>query len=86
MAGPNGERMENKGIWLEIDPLCRLVFTDAFTEGFVPAAEPFMTGVVERPGRTARQDAVYLERAPRQRGSGCQTSPHGMGSGLERCR
>ena len=47
MAGPNGERMENKGIWLEIDPLCRLVFTDAFTEGFVPAAEPFMTGVVE---------------------------------------
>jgi uncharacterized protein YndB with AHSA1/START domain len=47
MAGPNGERMENKGMWLEIAPMRRLVFTDAFTEGFVPAAQPFMTGVVE---------------------------------------
>jgi uncharacterized protein YndB with AHSA1/START domain/uncharacterized glyoxalase superfamily protein PhnB len=47
MAGPNGERMELKGMWLEIEPMQRLVFTDAFTEGFVPAPEPFMTGVVE---------------------------------------
>jgi uncharacterized glyoxalase superfamily protein PhnB/uncharacterized protein YndB with AHSA1/START domain len=47
MAGPNGERVENKGMWLEIEPMRRLVFTDAFTEGFVPAAQPFMTGVVE---------------------------------------
>jgi uncharacterized protein YndB with AHSA1/START domain/uncharacterized glyoxalase superfamily protein PhnB len=47
MAGPKGERMENKGMWLEVEPMRRLVFTDAFTEGFVPAAQPFMTGVVE---------------------------------------
>ena len=47
MAGPNGERVELKGMWLEIEPMCRLVFTDAFTEGFVPSPEPFMTGVVE---------------------------------------
>jgi uncharacterized protein YndB with AHSA1/START domain len=46
-AGPNGERMENKGIWLEIEPMRRLVFTDAFTEGFMPAPQSFMTGVVE---------------------------------------
>lgn len=46
MAGPNGERMEGRGIWLEIEPMRRLVFTDAFTESFVPAPEPFMTGVV----------------------------------------
>jgi uncharacterized glyoxalase superfamily protein PhnB/uncharacterized protein YndB with AHSA1/START domain len=46
MAGPNGERMENKGMWLEVEPMRRLVFTDAFSEGFVPAAESFMTGVV----------------------------------------
>lgn len=46
MAGPNGERVESKGMLLAIEPLRRLVFTDAFTEGFVPAAEPFMTGVV----------------------------------------
>ncbi len=52
MAGPNGERVHGKGIWLEVEPMRRLVFTDAFTEGFVPAPEPFMTGVV------ALQDAA----------------------------
>ncbi|MCW5965511.1 MAG: SRPBCC domain-containing protein [Bryobacterales bacterium] len=46
MEGPNGERIENQGIWLEIEPMRRLVFTDAFTEGYVPAAEPFITAVV----------------------------------------
>lgn len=47
MAGPNGERMENRGVFLEIVPQTRLVFTDAFTEGFVPSPERFMTGRVE---------------------------------------
>jgi uncharacterized protein YndB with AHSA1/START domain/uncharacterized glyoxalase superfamily protein PhnB len=46
MEGPSGERIENKGIWLEIAPIHRLVFTDAFTEAYVPAAEPFLTAVV----------------------------------------
>lgn len=46
-AGPDGERMENKGIWLEVVPETRLVFTDFFTEGFVPQGEGFMTGYVE---------------------------------------
>lgn len=47
MGGPNGERLDCKGIWLEIEPMRRLVFTDAFSEGFVPAPEPFLTTVVE---------------------------------------
>ena len=47
MAGPNGERFEGQGMWLAIEPMTRLVFTDAYTEGFVPTAQPFMTGVVE---------------------------------------
>jgi uncharacterized protein YndB with AHSA1/START domain/uncharacterized glyoxalase superfamily protein PhnB len=47
MAGPGGEDIAGEGIWLEIAPMRRLVFTDAFTEGFVPTPEPFMTGVVE---------------------------------------
>lgn len=47
MAGPNGERFENLGMWLAVEPLHKLVFTDAYTEGFVPTAQPFMTGVVE---------------------------------------
>ncbi|WP_246156602.1 SRPBCC domain-containing protein [Aquicoccus porphyridii] len=46
MAGPEGERIDSKGIWLEVEPMRRLVFTDFFTEGFVPAPEPFMTAVV----------------------------------------
>ena len=47
MAGPSGERFEGQGMWLAIEPMCRLVFTDAYTEGFVPTAQPFMTGVVQ---------------------------------------
>ena len=47
MAGPNGERFEGLGMWLTIEPIRRLVFTDAYTEGFVPTAQPFMTGVVQ---------------------------------------
>lgn len=47
MQGPTGERMENQGVWLEIVPQRRLTFTDAYSEGFVPTASPFMTGFVE---------------------------------------
>lgn len=46
-AGPNGERMENVGSFLEIVPLHRLVFTDAFSEDFVPRPDSFMTGFVQ---------------------------------------
>lgn len=46
-AGPDGERMENTGMWLEIVPETRLVFTDFFSEGYVPQGEGFMTGYVE---------------------------------------
>jgi uncharacterized protein YndB with AHSA1/START domain len=45
--GPNGERHDNKGVFLEICPLERLIFTDAFSEGFIPKdGAPFMTGFV----------------------------------------
>lgn len=47
MAGPNGERFEGLGMWLAIEPMHKLVFTDAYTEGFVPTPQPFMTGVVQ---------------------------------------
>ena len=45
--GPQGERMPLTGIFLEIVPQERLVFTDAYSEGFFPRAESFMTGTVE---------------------------------------
>ncbi|MEY8842090.1 SRPBCC family protein [Cribrihabitans sp. XS_ASV171] len=43
----DGNRMENEGVWLEIAEGRRLVFTDAYTEGWKPAPEPFMTAIVE---------------------------------------
>jgi uncharacterized protein YndB with AHSA1/START domain len=45
--GPAGERNNNHGVCLEITPMERLIFTDAFAEGFVPKdGAPFMTGFV----------------------------------------
>lgn len=47
MEGPNNARVDSKGVWLEVVPYSRLVFTDAFTEGFVPTADPFLTWFME---------------------------------------
>ena len=38
--------MPGHGVYLEVIPNRRLVFTDAFTQGWVPADKPFMTGIV----------------------------------------
>lgn len=46
-AGPAGERHDNKGMVLSVEPKSRLVFTDGYSEGFVPAPKHFMTGFVE---------------------------------------
>jgi len=47
MNGPNGEEVANPGIYLEVVPNKRIVFTDAFTSAWVPSQKPFMVGVVE---------------------------------------
>lgn len=41
-----GTLMENKGVYLEVIDQEKLVFTDAYTEGWKPAPEPFMTAIV----------------------------------------
>lgn len=46
-AGPAGERHDHKGMYLSVEPMTRLVFTDGYREGFVPAPKHFMTGFVE---------------------------------------
>lgn len=46
MRSPEGQEFPNPGIYLEIVPNERLVFTDAFTPGFIPAGEPFMVAVI----------------------------------------
>lgn len=42
----DGKVMEYKGIDLEVIENEKLVFTDAYTEGWKPAPDPFMTAIV----------------------------------------
>lgn len=42
----DGAVMENKGVYLEVIPNEKLVFTDAYTEGWKPAPDPFMTAII----------------------------------------
>ena len=46
MHGPNGEVVPNEGVYLEVVPERRIVFTDAFQAGWKPAG-PFMVGLFE---------------------------------------
>ena len=41
-----GNVMDNQGVYLEVVPQQKLVFTDAYTEGWKPAPDPFMTAIV----------------------------------------
>ncbi|WGW05239.1 SRPBCC family protein [Tropicibacter oceani] len=43
----NGQEMPNSGVYLEVIPGQRLVFTDAYTEGWKPAPDPFMTAILD---------------------------------------
>jgi uncharacterized protein YndB with AHSA1/START domain len=46
MAGPDGTEMPNPGVYLEVVPNERLVFTDAYTEAWQPSQKPFMTVIL----------------------------------------
>jgi uncharacterized protein YndB with AHSA1/START domain len=43
MRGPDGNEFPNRGVYLEVVPNERLVFTDAYTEAWAPSQKPFMT-------------------------------------------
>ena len=38
--------MENNGVYLEVIPNEKLVFTDAYVRAWVPSEKPFMTGTI----------------------------------------
>lgn len=42
MRGPDGTQVPAAGVYLEVDPGARIVFTDAFTDAWTPSAKPFM--------------------------------------------
>jgi uncharacterized protein YndB with AHSA1/START domain len=47
MRSPEGQEVANPGIWLEVVPNRKLVFTDAFGPGWIPKdGAPFMIGEV----------------------------------------
>ena len=55
MNGPNGEEIDSTGVFLEIAPGERLVFTDAYVEAWEPSPKPFMTATIalaDAPGGT----------------------------------
>lgn len=46
MRGPNGEESPQEGVYLEVVPLERIVFTDAFRAGWHPQG-PFIVGIMD---------------------------------------
>lgn len=46
MRGPDGTEMPNPGVYLEVVPGERLVFTDAYVSAWEPSAKPFVTGIL----------------------------------------
>jgi uncharacterized protein YndB with AHSA1/START domain len=65
-----GQVMDNRGVWLEVVPEERLVFTDAYTAGWKPAPEPFMTAILtlaDLGGGRTRYVAVARHRSPETR-------------------
>ncbi|MGK7654290.1 SRPBCC family protein [Roseovarius sp. B08] len=43
----DGHLMDNKGVYLEVVEMERLVFTDTYTEGWAPVPDPFMTAILD---------------------------------------
>jgi uncharacterized protein YndB with AHSA1/START domain len=66
----DGNVMDNKGVYLDIVPQEKLVFTDAYTEGWKPAPEPFMTAMLilgDAPGGGTTYTAIARHRNPETR-------------------
>ena len=56
MRSPEGQECPNPGIYLEVVPNEKIVFTDAYTGAWEPSEKPFMTGILTfedaGPGKT----------------------------------
>lgn len=68
----DGTEMANTGVWLEVVPKTRLVFTDAYAEGWAPAPDPFMTAILDftdAPGGGTTYTATARHRSPEARKS-----------------
>ena len=59
MRDTEGNEFSNRGVYLEVVPNERLVFTDAYTQAWQPSAKPFMTVILtfEEEGGSTRYTA-----------------------------
>lgn len=67
-----GAEMENSGVFLEIIPMTKLVFTDSYSEGWKPAADPFMTALLllaDTPSGGTRYTAIARHRSSEAKAS-----------------
>lgn len=46
MRSPEGQEFPNPGIYLEVVPNEKIVFTDAYTGAWEPSGKPFFTGII----------------------------------------
>jgi uncharacterized protein YndB with AHSA1/START domain len=60
MRSPEGQEFPNLGVYLEVVPNEKIVFTDAYTEAWMPSEKPFFTGIItfEDEGGKTRYTAV----------------------------
>jgi uncharacterized protein YndB with AHSA1/START domain len=62
-----GNVMQNNGVYLDVVPMEKLVFTDTYTEGWKPAPDPFMTAILllsDAPGGGTQYTAIARHRSP----------------------
>lgn len=65
-----GNVMDNRGVYLEVVAGEKLVFTDACTEGWKPAPDPFMTAILllaDASGGGTTYTAIARHRSPDSR-------------------
>lgn len=71
MRDPEGTEYPNRGVYLEVIPNRKLVFTDAYTQAWQPSEKPFMTGILtfEDEGGKTRYTARVLHWTAADRGT-----------------
>ena len=68
----DGHDMESQGVYLEVIPQTRLVFTDTYSEGWTPAADPFMTAIIDF-ADNGQGGTIYTATARHRSAESCQT-------------
>lgn len=65
-----GRTIDNNGVYLELIPGEKLVFTDTYTEGWKPVPDPFMTAILllsDAPDGGTTYTAIARHRTPDKR-------------------